>query len=162
MTTYKLKVHISGQNDFEAEGDKESVERQFAAFTDLVRTAMANSREGNTENGALPVSLAKNIRTDEHSIFLATVPATAYPAADALLLILLAYKLSRKQDVVSGNELVASLKKSGMKMQRIDRALGPYLGGTQALVTKMGIRRGVKYKLTERGVKKARELAQNS
>lgn len=159
MTTYKLKVHISGQHDFEAEGDKETVERQFSVFTELVRSLTANSSSAGYASGSLPESLAKIIRTDEKTIFLSSVPATDYPAADAMLIVLLAYKLMRNQDAVSGNELLDSLKKSGMKAQRVDRALSPYLGGTQALVTKMGIRRGVKYKLTERGISKAKELA---
>lgn len=160
MTTYRLKVHISGQHDFDAEGDKETVERQFAVFTELVRSLTPNSENGN-HSGAMPESLVKNVRTDDKTIFLASVPVTEHPAADAMLLMLLAYKLMWKQDVVSGNELLAGLKKSGMKAQRIDRAFAAYLGGTQALVTKMGIRRGVKYKLTERGIAKARELARS-
>jgi SOS response regulatory protein OraA/RecX len=65
------------------------------------------------------------------------------------------------QDVVGGKQLLDSLKRSGVDTQRIDRALGRYLGGTQALVIKMGIRRGVKYKLTERGISKAKELSGN-
>ena len=161
MTTYKLKVHISGQHDFEAEGDKETVERQFAAFTELVRSVIGQNSADSDAPGQLVESLAKIVRTDDKDIFLSTVPATSHPAADALLILLLAYKQMRQQNVVSGKDLVESLKKSGIASQRIDRALGHYLGATQALVIKMGIRRGVKYKLTERGISKAKELARS-
>jgi hypothetical protein len=156
MTSYKIKVHISGQHDFEAEGDKETVERQFAIFTELVRAVMSRN---NCMPENEPEFLTKVIRTDEKILFLSTVPTTSYPAADALLVLLLAYKLMIKRDVVSGKELLDSLKKTGVDTNRIDRAFGRYLGGTQAFVVKIGIRRGVKYKLTERGMSKARELA---
>jgi len=156
--TYKLKVHISGQHDFEAEGDKETVERQFATFTELVRSVMSRSGTDAHAPGALPASLEKIVRTDDKAIFLSSVPETSYPAADALLILLWAYKLMRNEDAVSGAELLESLKKSGMNTQRIDRAFAHYLGGTQALVVKMGIRRGVKYKLTERGISRTKEL----
>ena len=160
MTTYRLKVHISGQHDFEAEGDKETVERQFSVFTELVRTVMAKPGSGVTLSHGLPESFVRIVRTDDKSIFLSTVPSTDHPAADAMLIVLLAYKLMKSQDVVSGADLLDSLKKSGIEAQRIDRVFGGYLGGTQALVVKMGIRRGVKYRLTERGIAKTRELAQ--
>jgi hypothetical protein len=158
---YKLKVHISGQHDFEAEGDKETVERQFSAFTELVRSVISNPRTDGQGHGSLPDALVKIVRSDDKDIFLATVPATSYPAADALLILLWAYKLMRNEDAVSGADLLESLKKSGIKTQRIDRAFAHYLGGTQALVAKMGIRRGVKYKLTERGISKTKELARS-
>ena len=161
MTSYKLKVHIGGQHDFEAEGDKETVERQFATFTELIRSVISKPGANTHAPGNLPEALVKFVRTDDKSIFLSVIPETSYPAADALLIVLLAYKTIRNQNVVSGNELLDSLKKSGIKGSRIDRLFGRYLGGTQALVVKMGIRRGVKYRLTERGVAKARELARN-
>jgi hypothetical protein len=161
VSSYRVKVHISGQHDFEAEGDKATVERQFAVFTELVRSVMSKNGSGNPLLGNLPESLAKIVRTDDKKIFLSTVPATSCPAADALLLLMLAYKLIDSQEVVGGKQLLESLKRSGIETQRIDRALGRYLGGTQALVVKMGIRRGVKYKLTERGLSKAKELSGN-
>jgi hypothetical protein len=156
--SYRLKVHIGGQHDFEAEGDKESVERQFAVFTELVRNAMAKS---SSHKGELPESLIQFVRTDTESIFLATLPQGENPVADAILLILLAYLLMRETKIVSGSDLLRGLKKSGVRAERIDRALGNYIGGTHALVVKMGIRRGVTYKLTERGIAKAKELAKN-
>jgi hypothetical protein len=161
VSSYRVKVHISGQHDFEAEGDKATVERQFSIFTELVRSVMSKHSNNGPAVGILPESLARIVRTDDKSIFLSTVPATSCPAADALLLLLLAYKMISNQDVVGGKQLLDSLKRSGVDTQRIDRALGRYLGGTQALVIKMGIRRGVKYKLTERGISKAKELSGN-
>ena len=161
VSSYRVKVHISGQHDFEAEGDKATVERQFSIFTELVRAVISKSGNNGSVLGNLPEWLARIVRTDDKRIFLSTVPPTSCPAADALLLLLLAYKLISSQEVVSGKELLDSLKKSGVSTQRIDRAFGRYLGGTQALVIKMGIRRGVKYKLTERGISKAKELSGN-
>jgi hypothetical protein len=161
VTQYRLKVHISGQHDFEAEGDKETVERQFATFTELVRAVMAKSGANGDSQFALPESLAKIVRTDDKAIFLATVPETEQPSADALLILLLAYKVMRNLKMVSGADLMESMERSGIEAQRIDRAFGHYLGGTQALVMKMGIRRGVKYRLTDRGIAKAKEIARN-
>jgi len=156
--TYRLKVHIGGQHDFEAEGEKESVERQFAVFTELVRNAMAKPTR---HEGEIPESLIPFIRTDAESIFLSTLPHGEHPGADAILLILLAHLLMRETKIVSGSDLLRSLKKSGVRAERIDRALGNYIGGTHALVAKMGIRRGVTYKLTERGIAKAKDIAKN-
>ena len=156
--TYKLRVHIGGQHDFDAEGDKETVERQFAVFTELVRSVLSKAPRRNDE---IPESLERFVRTDTDSIFLASVPTTEQPAADAILLVLLAHRSMREEKIVRGGELLKSLKKSGIQVGRIDRALHHYLGGTRALVVKTGIRRGVAYQLTERGVAKAQEIAKS-
>jgi len=66
---YKLKVHIGGQHDFDAEGDKETVERQFAVFTEIVRSVLAKAPRRNDE---IPESLERFVRTDTESIFLAS------------------------------------------------------------------------------------------
>jgi hypothetical protein len=67
----------------------------------------------------------------------------------------------REEKIVRGGELLKSLKKSGIQVGRIDRSLHHYLGGTRALVVKTGIRRGVAYQLTERGIAKAQEIAKS-
>src|SRR5437764_9268866 len=108
VSSYRVKVHISGQHDFEAEGDKATVKRQFSVFTELVRSVMSKHPNNNPALGNLPESLARIVRTDDKSIFLSTVPATSCPAADALLLLMLAYKLISSQEVVGGKELLDS------------------------------------------------------
>jgi hypothetical protein len=158
MTTYKLKVHIGGQHDFDAEGDKETVERQFAVFTDLVRNVLKSSVRTTDD---IPSFMERFVRTDAESIFLASLPATEQPAADTILLLLLAHSLMRQEKIVRGSDLLKSLKKSGIQINRIDRALHHYLGGTRSLVVKMGVRRGVTYQLTERGTAKAQEIAKS-
>ena len=137
MDAYKLRVYVSGHN-FEAEGDKDTVERQFQAFTEMVNRTLALA--GSPSLGAISpeYGLSKIARVDDKIVFLTTLPQTNNPEGDALLVILLAQKVMLGREWVSGADLLTGINRSGVTVQRIDRALG----GTWAALRRLWQRRG--------------------
>ena len=162
MDVYKLRVYISGHT-FEAEGDKSAVEQQFAVFSEMVNKTMAIAGLGQSLGPITPqYGLSKIIRVDDKIAFLTTLPETENQSGDAALILLLAHRVMFSKESIGGAQLLEGLKRSGIKAQRIDRCLGKYLGGTQALIVKSGLRRGVKYGLTEKGLSKAIQVSQQT
>ena len=78
--------------------------------------------------------------------------------ADTVLLLLLGYRELRGLSQVSALDLNESLKAAGFEQVRLDRIMSPYL--KDRLVLRSGVGKGSRYRLTTRGVKRARELVQ--
>lgn len=176
---YKLKVKI-GQHEFEAEGSQEAVERQFQTFSELVKLPVPvpsqdtpktliskvgeNSAQSNstmTFSDALDAMMVKKIfHLDGDIVSLTVLPRTEDRDADAALVILFGYQFCASNPTVSGDQIYTSLKQSGITVDRVDRLIKPFVESATPLVLKRGIRRGVKYRLTNQGVARAKALAE--
>ena len=166
MGAYKLKVRI-GQHEFEAEGPQEIVEKQFAAFSQLitqtksepVQVDQREDQEGPESAIRQPNgSLARIFHAEGKNLSLSALPPGNKREGDAALLILLGHKVLRSSDLVTGEGLLAGLKQSGYAVDRADRVVA--LAIAKGLIMKFGQRRGVKYRLTNSGLAKAESLAE--
>jgi len=165
MADLKMKVRI-GQNEFEAEGQQEVVEKHFATFSDLIsRTKIAStiSAEAKTSDTVFQVPdstspLAKVFQQEGRFISLIGRPSGDNRELDAALLILLGHKELRGQDAVTADELLYGLKQTGYSIDRSDRLMG--IARVQGLVTATGVRRGKRYRLTIPGIAKATAVGQ--
>src|SRR5262245_86186 len=127
---YTLRIKL-GTDEFEATGPVEVVEAQFKIFSDLVANRQSKGASGPHETGdkdAYPETMA-SLRTDVDSapdavdasrdtimrVDARVVSLKARPrsSADAALLILYGQKLLRKNESVTGGEVIRGLAPSG-------------------------------------------------
>jgi len=157
MPEYRLKIKI-GDHEFEAEGPAEAVQKQFEAFREIVSTLPDRKTEikdpVNT-NGIQPVEVS-NLNPDP--IFRTTgrvVSLTALPQSevDAVLMILFGQRYYRKNDAVTGSEIIDGMEESGYRMPRIDRILTSLEG--EGAVSISGAHRGKRYRLSNLGLRRA-------
>jgi hypothetical protein len=170
--SYRLKIKI-GEHEFEAEGSASVVERQFTAFTDLIAKLPAAAASKPTETPIEPSSggappkptpdmaeqwrtmMPKIVRVDERVISLTVRPTSV---EDAVLLLLLAQKILRENDAVTGGEIMEGLTATGgFSVARVDRLLEKAARDGDVIV--IGERRAKRYRLTNSGNAKAREVA---
>jgi hypothetical protein len=167
---YRLKIKI-GNHEFEAEGEASVVQRQFEAFKELV--ASAPKPYPQTTNVAPPVSgtisdtkndaslnendLAKIMDSDGRVISL-TVRANSVD--DAVLLLIFGQKIMNGNELVGGGEIMDGITATGgFAVSRVDRLLEK-MGDSGDLIV-MGERRSKRYRLTNAGLAKARQIAVN-
>lgn len=171
MENYKIRVKV-GSNEFEAEGPREAVEAQFEAWKELIKSQPISASIPDQNKPNLPSNVVE-VRTRD-GVFSAPwdifgvddkrklVTLKAHPTgenrdADAILLILYGYLKALEQQEVLVTNLKNSLAQSGLRPERIDRAIAPYL--RENLVLKTGSGKGGKYRLTNTGLTKADTLA---
>jgi len=160
---YRLRIKI-GQHEFEAEGDARIVHQQFEVFKELIFSIGTNS-QAQQENPPLTpetpdidAALAKIMKVENRVVSL-TVRANT--AEGAVLLLLYGQKVLRKNDLVTGAEIMGGLKATGdMNISRIDRLLRQLADEGDVIV--IGKRRGKRYRLTNSGINNARQLAVES
>jgi hypothetical protein len=165
MDTTKIKIKI-GNHEFEAEGPVETVQAQFDIFKDLVGTTLAQStptpaiqaRSATaipSNSGELPhIPLEKIVHVSGRVVSLTALPATT---EDAALLIILGHKDLRNNVSVTGQEIGDGLAQSGRPVARVDRVMDKAI--TEAHVLKTGIKRATRYRLTNQGLTKALNVA---
>jgi len=184
MGEYKLRIKI-GQHEFEAEGTREEVEKDFEQFKQIISNAprqhpgtslgMDHQSGGNTEQRtagpsaapsavtvqSVPGSFGKIFRVEANRpLSLSVLPRGENREREAAILLLLGYKEIRQQEEANGIQLLDGLKTSGYNLKRVDRILHAYINIEEPLVTFTGQRRGVKYRLTNRGYAKAKAVAE--
>jgi len=181
MDNYRLKVTVAG-HEFDGEGTPADVKEQFRDFKELVTLALSSAPfaqpsppplDGRTMagNGAadqapLPLrveaagqatdgSLAKIMKVDGRIVSL-TMRAPSIEGA--ILLIVYGQKVLRQNDSVSGGELLDGLKTTGgLSFGRIDRLMEKAAADGDIAVS--GERRAKRYRLTNTGLNKARQIA---
>lgn len=166
MADLKIRVRI-GQNEFEAEGPQEVVEKHFETFSSLVsqprQVASTVSAVTDASDTVFQVPestspLAKVFQQEGRFVSLIGRPSGDNRELDAALLILLGHKELRGRDAVSADELLYGLKQTGYSLDRSDRLMG--VARAQGLVTASGVRRGTRYRLTIPGIAKATTVGQ--
>jgi hypothetical protein len=183
MEPFRLRMKI-GAHEFEAEGEQDSVERQFQLWRELissipttsasppptpaaaaVHTASASDGARVGDSAAVAVTVGPDT-TGYDKIFqrggkvvsLTVLPNGENRAADAALLILLGQRHYNQTDRVTGSLLVDGLQQSGYPVGRADRVLDRY---TPDLVLRDGTRRSTRWRLNNQGLNRARELARD-
>jgi hypothetical protein len=180
MSAYKLRIKI-GQHEFEAEGEESTVKAQFEEFKSIIAVPAHQEKPANnlppavTQNGHQPnpgnVSppastlladrLNRIVRVEgKNPITLSALPRGEGREGDAVLVLLLAYKAFWQQDEMAGARLLDGLQRSGYNVERVDRVMDQFIEGSEPLIMRSGVRRGVRYRLTTRGYARATELAQ--
>ncbi len=182
MSAYKLRIKI-GQHEFEAEGEEATVKAQFEEFKAIIATPIterqpppATAESGNPQNTsatnplqgsppggpALADQLSRIVRVDgKRPITLSALPRGEQREGDATLILLLAYRVFWQQDEMAGARLLDGLQQSGYAVDRVDRVMDPFIDGPEPLICRTGVRRGVRYRLTTRGLARATELAKD-
>jgi hypothetical protein len=167
----RIKTAV-GEHNFDLEGPPDYVREQYQAWQELVRLALASKQvqqqsdsdpagaaasphvKPKTDQATEP-DLSKIMRVDGRYVSLtARVPSVH----DAVLLMLYGQKALRNNDAVTGAELIGGLNTTGgFGDPRLDRIMEKI--AIDGDVTSWGERRGKKYRMTNTGIGKARELA---
>jgi hypothetical protein len=171
VESYRLKIRIGG-NEFEAEGDKDAVQSQFEAWKDLVANMPASTptlasppppalgAPAPLPSLGLPAGgsalFEKLFRREGPVVSITILPTGTNRDADAALLILFGQKLYNGDDQVTGGRMGQGLDHSGVAVPRVDRMFGDYM---PQYVIRSGVRRAVRYRLTNPGYAKAQEIA---
>jgi hypothetical protein len=161
--TYRLKVRV-GESEFEAEGPEETVKSQFVMFLSALNATSAShgsaSDAGKGSDGgrrAAPENddLLGNAmwgrfykQEDDGGVSLKVLPNTENVNADALVLLLYGFLMLRKQDTVGSTDLLAMAKKSGLRIDRIDRNIPATYS---RYINRGGTRKGCRYSLNNQG-----------
>ena len=170
QTRLKIKV---GEHLFEAEGSSEDVKEQYRLFIELVNSAppitsappQPQAQQGYTMIDTLPTAepapfndgALSKIMKQEGRVISLTVRAKSLE--DAILLLMLGQKVFRNSEYTTGAEILDGLKTTGgLAVNRIDRLMEKIADDGHVIVT--GERRGKKYRMTNSGVAKARQIAQ--
>ena len=173
MNVHKLRIKI-GQHEFEAEGDADIVKQQLEEFKAIIsehRTPEQKLPDNDipplvpSQQPPLGIGtaelLSKVIRMEEKKpLTLSVLPRGDQRESDAALVLLLAYSRARRQQEVGGAALLEGLKVSGYSLDRVDRIMDRMIETAEPLVLRTGVRRGVKYRLTTRGVTRAQVVVE--
>lgn len=177
---YKLKLKI-GTNEFEADGPAEVVKEQFREFKELLIEA---AKLGTTFSASTPPSpspsaspslgwgepavqipvqptnttvdqmLDRIMRVEDRIV---SLTVTARSLDEAVLLIVYGQKVLRANDSVTGSEVMSGLVMSGVRVPRADKLL--MKAGELGDLIVVGIGRAKRYRLTNVGITKARQIA---
>jgi hypothetical protein len=170
MEPFRLHIKI-GEHEFDAQGEQEAVERQFATWRELIsqlpspppgpaQHAVESPLPSPTGPGSVGdfVEYDKVFHQDQRVVSLTALPRGDHAEADAALLILLGRKHYLNEDLVGGAWVLDGLERSGIPVRvgRVDRLFGDYI---DQLVLRSGKGRAVRYRLTNQGLVRAKEMA---
>jgi hypothetical protein len=167
----RLKIKI-GPHEFEAEGNSEAVQEQFRIFTEMIASISITTvpQTQNTPQGggltpqaqpqrgdmpSLDSALDKITKIEDRTVSLTVRPKTV---DDAVLVLLYSQKTLRENDAVTGAEIMNGITATGgMSVARVDKLLEKL--GRDGDVIVIGERRSKRYRLTNAGLAKARQVA---
>ena len=166
MDNFRLKVKI-GSHEFDAEGPKDLVREQFETFKELVSntpvtesvpatTEQAEDAEEVPQSEKIPDLKLNKIMQVEHKVVSLTAPAKS--AQDAALLLIYGQKVLRQCERVTGAQVMEGMRLSGLPVGRVDRLLDKARKEGDLII--MGQRRAKRYRITNKGINQARDLAQ--
>ena len=170
MESYKLHLKI-GPHEFSAEGPVEVVKQDFELWKALiqevpVQVAPAAPVE---QNGKPPANTSGPAKEQMDKVYLfddkrdllslRILPRSDDRYADAVLLVLLGYKLIKHLDEVMVTQLKPAMRQSGCMVERIDQVAAKYV--RQGFLNKGGMGKGGRYSLTNSGIEKAAALLHN-
>jgi hypothetical protein len=161
MAECRLRVKI-GPYEMEAEGPRDFVEKHYGSFSERIPTNAQNQlvSVSNREAEPQPASASGDslfgpiFHAEGDMLSLTARPSGDNAELDGALLILFGHKELGSGDLVTADQLLYGLKQSGFAVERADRIIAR--GVSQGLVTKTGVRRGTRYRLTNQGAVRAR------
>lgn len=171
--TNHLKIKI-GPHEFEATGSAESVREQFQAFKDMVgalpdvkQTQAQLDIQKTHDQLAKVYEVADNAPESVDAALpqitkvdgrVVSLTARAGNVENAILVILYGQKILRQNDGVTGAEIIPGLQATGgVQFGRIDRTLEKMARDGDVIA--FGQHRGKRYRLTNKGLDSAREMA---
>ncbi len=164
MEQFRIRLKV-GSHEFEAEGDQESVERQLAAWRELISSpsTLASPPPLDTSGAGAPAPNGPSERAQFDKIFrfegglvsLSVPPGGEHRESDAALLLLLGQRIYNGDELVTGSPILAGMARSGLSVPRIDRVFSEM----EQYVIRVGSHRAVRYRLTNPGLERAREVA---
>lgn len=155
MSESRIRIKFA-EHEFEVEGPEELVKSQFALFRQLVwpQAAAILHEESRVEPPLSPEAPPfRRMVSVRGRIAYLNIPAKV---EDAVLLLLLAQKEFRKNENVTGGEIMTGLRRSGIRIPRADTLLMQH-----ATAGKIGIKgsgRTRRYHLTGDGTERAQEI----
>lgn len=167
MEPYKLHLKI-GPHEFSAEGPAEVVKQDFEMWKSLIhdlpaQSALPASSEKNGKAGSDTSALPKEqieriyLLDDKRDMLtLRILPRSDDRYADALLLVVLGYKIIKGTDEIMVTQLKPAMRQSGCMVERIDQVAAKYV--RQGYLNKGGMGKGGRYSLTNSGIEKATAL----
>lgn len=182
MDTIRLKAKL-GDDEFDLEGPAEFVREQYRDWQELVKmkmtamasmaapTASAPPRQGaatevvddgqafapanKPDANSIDSALTKVMRVEHRTV---SLTARLSNVQDAILVMLYGQKVLRSNESVTGAELLSGLAATGgFPVPRLDRVLDKLAESGE--IMSFGERRGKKYRLTNTGMAKARQIA---
>ena len=151
MSESRLKIKI-GENELEVEGATDFVQRQFDAFKRLVAVTTGQTQLSE-DQAPTPISWDKIIRQRGRILSL----SAQAKVEDAVLILLLSHRHFRKNDNVTGSEIMNGLRDSGIEVPRADAVLLKHATAGRVIVN--GRRRGRRYRLSAAGAERATQIA---
>jgi hypothetical protein len=165
--TIRLKTKID-QHEFDAEGPVETVNQLFADFKELVKASTAQPQKSPApvatsatipnEFNDVPIGaseLAKIMKVEGRIVSLTVRPKSI---EDAVLLLIYGQRVLQEKELTTGGELMDGLVATGgLSVGRIDRLLEKI--GREGDLIVAGARRSKRYRLTNSGLLKVRQLA---
>ena len=164
MDSYKLHLKI-GLHEFSAEGPVDVVKQDFELWKSMISDLPAQPVPAAAlgQNGAAPPNnsappketIEKVYVIDERRdmLSLRVLPRSDDRYADALLLLLLGYKIIKGADEMMVTQLKPSLRQSGCMVDRVDQIAAKYV--RHGFLNKGGMGKGGRYSLTNSGAEKA-------
>ncbi len=163
METHRIKMKI-GVHEFDAEGPKELVTTQFEAFMAAVSSMPAGTPAQVNQLGTpiTPVTpgeasqaILDRVFSKGDPVSLTALPSGDNAAANALLILLYGFLKISGDQTVTGTMLNKAAKKSGVNIDRLDRAISVY---QPEFVLAAGAKKGRRYSLNNRGIMRAEEI----
>jgi hypothetical protein len=165
MENHRIKAKL-GPHEFDAEGDRELVSKQYdqflAAVTAIAQTpnpmapGKPDGRQDNISGEPSADVLNRVFRNDEPFSLLAK-PKSDNADADGLIVLMYGMAVLKSEKYVTGAMLMKSAKQSGLKLKadRVDRTIDEYIN---KYVNAAGNKRGLRYSLNNEGIKHAVRL----
>jgi hypothetical protein len=168
MESYKLHLKI-GLHEFSAEGPTEQVKQDFELWKTMI-DGLPTGSKGSAQSlpgGDKDISTAEPpdkqqlervyLLDERHDLLsLRILPRSDDRNGEALLLLMLGFRLAKGLDEVMVTQLKPALRQSGCLVERVDQVAGKYV--RQGLLNKGGMGKGGRYSLTNLGLERATTL----
>jgi hypothetical protein len=167
QAAHRVKSKV-GENEFEAEGDRQWVDKKWEEFKAMVEGTPAGpaSKHRETANmarqkrGAAPgrtklsQSVLDAVFRKGDPLSLTDRPKSENGNADALLMLVYGHTEMLGEPEVTAAALAKSARQTGVSVDRIGRVIGAY----GDLIKVSGVKKGTRYSLNNRGIAEAEKL----
>ena len=151
MSESKVRIKL-GEHEFEAEGPVEAIRTQLDVFKQLI--APPKPAETPVQPPAVPPLPLDKIMKHSRDVVSISISTDL---DDAVLLMLLGQRHFRRNDIVSGSQIMNGLRQSGLDVPRVDMVLNKHARHGNIIAT--GIRRTRRYQLSVTGLQRAQQIA---
>jgi hypothetical protein len=152
-TVAEIKIRIKfGEHEFEAEGSEETVDRHLTFFKLLIARA-PNALAAPDTPADEPLPLEKIVRIDKGVV---SLKVNTKPD-DAILVLLLGLSELCQRNIISGSQIMAGLRASGLRVRRADVLLKRHASSGRIIA--IGKHRSTRYQFSKHGRERAQQIA---